>query len=295
MAASIPMLACLATLLISAALSGAVVTLTPNADTGLRDAAPDSNSGIASDYIVGRLGVGEVHRALLRFDLSLLPTNAIIQQVQLGLADVSRQGAQAPAIFGLHRVLRPWAEGTNFGFGIASGEVSWRSARHGLEAWEEGGASGASDSRPEPSAVTGSGGSALDFTSTPGLVADVQQWLVNPGSNHGWLLYNDAESTPRSARRLASREHSSSPPRLIVHYVLPVKSTLESAALLANGSVRLTGAGTPGTTLNVEYSPDLKQWERVGDATADSTGRVVFTHDVAAGNTQDWRFYRLAE
>jgi hypothetical protein len=192
-------------------------------------------------------------------------------------------------------VLRPWTEGTNFGVGIAAGEVSWRSARHGLEAWEEGGGTGPSDSIREPSAVAGSGGSVLNFASTPGLVADVQHWLLNPGANHGWLLYNDAESTPRSARRLASREHSSSPPRLTVHYVVPVATALKSAELLANGNVRLLGSGNPGTVLAVEYSPDLKQWGRAGHATADSAGRVVFIHDAPAENGWDWRFYRLAD
>ena len=278
-----------------APVSGAVVILTPDADAGLRNGNPDINSGISSDYIVGALAVGEVHRAVLRFDLKSIPTNAVIQHVQLTMTDVSRQGAQALATFELHRILRPWTEGTNFGFGVAGGEVSWNSARHGEQLWELGGASGASDARPEVSGSTGSGGQNLAFPSTAGLVADVQHWLLAPSLNHGWRLSNDRESTPRTARRLASREHSSSAPKLSIQYVLPAPPMLELAEVRESGAVRLSGSAAPGGIVNVEYSTDLRQWRRIGLATADSAGRVELLHDVGSENGQVRRFYRFVE
>ena len=285
----------LMTALLVAPVSGAVVILTPDADTGLRQGSPDNNSGISSDYIVGALAVGEVHRALLRFDLKSIPTNAVIQQVQLTITDVSRQGAQALATFELHRVLRPWNEGTNFGYGAAEGEVSWNSARHGQEPWELSGASGPTDARPEVSGSTGSGGQNLSFSSTTGLVADVQHWLVSPSLNYGWRLSNDRESTPRSARRLASREHSSSPPKLMIQYTLPLPPLLELPVISNSGAVRLSGSASPGLTVKVDYSTDLRQWRSIGQATADSAGRVEFLHDVPSENGEAWRFYRIAE
>jgi hypothetical protein len=275
--------------------SSAVVILTPDADAGLRNGNPDINSGISSDYIVGALAVGEVHRALLRFDLRSLPTNAVIQHAQVTITDVSRQGAQVLATFELHRVLRPWTEGTNFGFGVAGGEVSWNSARHGQQLWELGGASGASDARPEVSGSTGSGGQNLTFSSTAGLVADVQHWLRAPSLNYGWRLSNDHESAPRSARRLASREHSSSPPKLSIHYVLPAPPMLELAEMRDSGAVRLSGSGAPGLKVNVEYSTDLRRWRSIGQAMADSAGRVEFFHDVASENGEVRRFYRFVD
>jgi len=285
----------LMTALLAAPVSGAIVILTPDADTGLRDGNPDINSGISSDYIVGALAVGEVHRALLRFDLKSIPTNAVIQHVQLTITDVSRQGAQALATFELRRVLRPWNEGTNFGFGVAEGEVSWNAARHGQQLWELGGASGPSDARPEVSGSTGSGGQNLSFSSTPGLVADVQHWLNSPSLNYGWRLSNDRESTPRSARRLASREHSSSPPKLSIEYVIPTPLLLELPEIRNDGAVRLSGSAAPGLTVKLDYSTDLQQWRSVGQATADPAGRVEFLHDVPSENGEDQRFYRFVE
>jgi hypothetical protein len=275
--------------------SGAVIVLTPDADAGLREGSPDINAGIASDYIVGHIALGETFRALLRFNLEAIPTNAVIQLAQLSVTDVSRQGAQAPASFGLHRVLRPWTEGTNFGFGIQPGEVSWNSARHGQTAWESPGASGPSDAVATTSGAAGSGGVSLNFVSTPGLVADLQHWLVQPQSNFGWLLYTDQENTPRSARRLAAREHPVSPPRLTVHYVVPTPPVLELAEMQSGGAVRVRGSGTPGTVVKVEYSTDLKVWTAVGTPVVDPTGRVELLHDVVAGNGQVRRFYRFAE
>jgi len=285
----------LSTVLLMAPASGAVVILTPDADAGRRNGNPDINSGISSDYIVGALAVGEVHRALLRFDLKSIPTNAVIQHAQLVIADVSRQGAQALATFELHRVLRPWTEGTNFGFGVAGGEVSWNSARHDQQLWELGGASGASDARPEVSGSTGSGGQNLTFLSTAGLVADLQHWLLAPSLNYGWRLSNDRESTPRSARRLASREHSSSPPRLSIQYVLPAPPILELVEPRDGGAVRLSGSAAPGLMVKAEYSTDLRQWRSIGQAMADSAGRVELLHDVASENGQVRRFYRFVE
>ncbi len=281
--------------LLTAPVTGAVVVLTPDADAGLRNGNPDINSGIASDYIVGALAVGEVHRALLRFDLKSIPTNAVIQHAQLIITDVSRQGAQALATFELRRVLRPWTEGTNFGFGVAAGEVSWNSARHGQQLWELAGASGASDAIPEISGSTGSGGQNLTFLSTAGLVADVQHWVLAPSLNYGWRLSNDRESTPRSARRLASREHSSSPPKLSIQYVLPTPPILELAESRDGGAVRLSGSAAPGQMVKVEYSTDLREWRSIGQALADSAGRLELLHDVASENGQVRRFYRFVE
>ena len=50
---------------------------------------------------------------------------------------------------------------------------------------------------------------------------DVQNWLNSPASNFGWLVKMNDEVTPLTARRLTSRESSSSKPSLDVTYLLP--------------------------------------------------------------------------
>ena len=42
--------------------------------------------------------------------------------------------------------------------------------------------------------------------STPGMVADVQGWLDQPGANFGWILIGD-ETGPQTVKNFASREH----------------------------------------------------------------------------------------
>jgi len=52
-------------------------------------------------------------------------------------------------------------------------------------------------------------------------VADVQLWLLNPAANVGWLLISEPESTPFSARRIGSREHTNNTPVLNIEYTVP--------------------------------------------------------------------------
>jgi glucose/arabinose dehydrogenase len=59
------------------------------------------------------------------------------------------------------------------------------------------------------------------FTSTDGLIADVQHWVRNPADNFGWVLRGD-EDREQNARRLASRESTGFPgPSLTVEYFIP--------------------------------------------------------------------------
>jgi hypothetical protein len=40
----------------------------------------------------------------------------------------------------------------------------------------------------------------------PAMTADVQGWISNSGSNHGWLLVGDEDTAP-TVKRLGSRLH----------------------------------------------------------------------------------------
>ena len=44
------------------------------------------------------------------------------------------------------------------------------------------------------------------FGPNTNLVADVQQWLLNPATNFGWALISESENTLFTARRFGSRE-----------------------------------------------------------------------------------------
>ena len=52
-----------------------------------------------------------------------------------------------------------------------------------------------------------------------GMIADIQDMLDNPSSNHGWI-FKTAESLPQTARRISSSEDPN-PPTLNITYLLP--------------------------------------------------------------------------
>ena len=81
------------------------VILTPSMDTSIYSGGtkPQGNSTILS----GRRGNGVIDRALLRFDFSAIPTNAVVQSAQLELTVVRAPGFD-PVYFQLHRLLTTW-------------------------------------------------------------------------------------------------------------------------------------------------------------------------------------------
>jgi hypothetical protein len=61
------------------------------------------------------------------------------------------------------------------------------------------------------------------------LLADINEWIRNPATNHGWFLISDAEGTVATARHFGSSE-SASPPELLIRYSFPaVAPTISNA------------------------------------------------------------------
>jgi hypothetical protein len=59
------------------------------------------------------------------------------------------------------------------------------------------------------------------FTSSSGLVTDLQAWVNNPSSNFGWLMMSENETSPYTARRIGSRDDSPRAAVLRVDYSVP--------------------------------------------------------------------------
>ncbi len=209
---TIPLAALLLLTLCLTAARAATVMLTSVADSELREFSPDSNFGFSTSMVSGELGLlahNEIRRAVLRFDLSgQIPSNAVINSVTLNVVVVKLPLSPANSNFDLRRLLAPWDEGT----------VTWNSRSSGVP-WQVPGATGTADSVATASStvfVTGFG--TYTFPSTTPLVADVQNWANNPGTNFGWLLVSEAESTPFTARHFGTREDPINAPTLIVNY-----------------------------------------------------------------------------
>jgi hypothetical protein len=222
-----------------ASVSAAHLEFLPVADTTLTEAAPDNNLGGQPFFNSGLTGPNAGltrNRALVRFDIaSQLPAGAVVQSAELILEVVGEPlDLQTPSEFRLHRLLRPWGEGTQttesspgLGLPALEGEATWNH-RFALttNTWAAPGAMAGMDYLETISAssfVYGIADSPYAFGPTPGLAADVQDWLDHPETNFGWILITASEATLKTARRFGAREDPLNSPRLLLHYSLPIR------------------------------------------------------------------------
>jgi glucose/arabinose dehydrogenase len=209
------------------------VVLTPVMDTTLyEDDEGDLGNGAGEYLFFGRvgstqLGAEKLRRALVKFDLSTIPAEAIIESVSVAF-EINQVPMVDPAggLASLHRVTSSWGEGTSDangnegqGAAIAAGDAGWLHRFYPSSQWTTPGG----DYELTPSSQAGYGlvMEELLFESSVPLRADVQTWVANPASNHGWILLGN-ETPAYSARRVFARESvGSAVPLLTVDYYIP--------------------------------------------------------------------------
>jgi hypothetical protein len=185
--------------------------------------------GAAYNVYAGRIGDNggaTIRRGLMRFNFSAIPAGSTITSVTLRLyMSQTQSGSQS---VGLHRCSLAWTEGTAFAFGGAGtnagiGDSTWNYQVYPTVPWPTpGGAFAATASATKAVSAVG----FYSWSSTAALVADVQSWVNNPASNHGWVLKgNEAAST--TVKRFESREAAANQPLLVVNYLPPSTVPLE--------------------------------------------------------------------
>jgi hypothetical protein len=201
-----------------------VIHLTPIADTSLLESNPDNNLGGLASVPAGTTPSGR-SRALFRFDLAVIPSNAAITAVEFSIAAVTQNSQHPASIFALNRLLRNWGEGTgslsNGGDPATTNAATWNNRLHPATPWSSPGAAFGLDYVMAFSATNFIDAlTNYTFQSTPAKVADVQLWLINPGANFGWIFMTQSEATNFTVRRFATREDATQAPTLTVHYAL---------------------------------------------------------------------------
>jgi hypothetical protein len=207
------------------------VTLIERSETGERANA------LGNSFHVGLNDDDERIRALLGFDISdLVPEGSTVTSVELTLyCDRTQVNASTVS---LHEVQQDWGVGTsdagNNGDGTSAtlDDATWLHTFYNTSFWNNPG--GDFDAAASASlSVTGCKDAPGFHTwgSTPEMVADVQGWLDDPGSDFGWAVVGD--ETQRSARRFASSENSTEEfwPTLAVTVPEPTAALLQLAAL----------------------------------------------------------------
>ena len=225
------------------------VALVPVADTTLIEEAPMNNSGGVPFVNAGTTQNFTRNRGLFRFDLrSGIPAGASVTSAEFIVEVVGKpKDGFAPSPFGLHRLLKPWGEGTQVadpghpGLGAAAGpgEATWTDRfAFTTNAWNEPGGAPGSDFVAAASAeatVYGLEDSPYTFGPTPALAADVQTWIDTPDGNFGWALVGQTEPVDFTARRFASREDASRAALLRVAFLPPPR--IEHAAVVGSNLV----------------------------------------------------------
>jgi len=224
-----PHLAALAVALASASTSAGdtgVVALWPDRDNTLVEIEDGSLSlGLSEFIFAGRVGLhgggAKLRRGLIRFDIaSSIPALATIVAVELHVTCALTN--TGPHHVELRSALQGWGEGTSNGFGGAGapatpGDATWLHTFWPDQFW----ASTGGDCAEAPSGVAEIGyPGAYVFATAPGMVSDVQSWLDEPSTNHGWLIMGD-EPFIQSVKAFASRENPivEQRPVLMVTYV----------------------------------------------------------------------------
>lgn len=205
------------------ALCGLACALPAKADTLLL--APVRDNSIYSNLTTRSNGAGSLYagrvannpylrRALIAFDLSALPLDAVIISAQLTLP-VERTSSRGPAgaeAFTIHQLQENWGEGASFGTGngaaATTNDATWSSRFYHAStpvAWTTAG--GTFAATESAIAYTDGPGDVLTFSSLTHsqMLLDLQLWQTSPSSNFGWLLKGD-ESLSASAKVFFSRE-----------------------------------------------------------------------------------------
>lgn len=160
-------------------------------------------------------------RALVFFDLSSVPSSAVIQSAQLKMTITKNGGNAAGTFMTVHHVNETWGEGTSFngtgGYGApaTTNDATWNYRFFNSSTWSVAGGN---------FNATASASVQLNDTvptwSSSGLIADVQGWVTTSTSNAGWMIRGD-ETTTLTACQFSSKEQGGSPPALTITYDAP--------------------------------------------------------------------------
>jgi Disaggregatase related repeat len=254
--AAIPMIALALVVASGAANSSAqyirTTNIFPAADATIASSSPDINYGSSTMVMIGVSSDGSsLSRALFRFDLSGIPTNASVSNVTFGLVAASQPSHLTG--YGPSVVLSNWSEAG----------VTWNSRSLSVPWSAPGGQSGA-DFLSYASAIIDFAGPGItnqivDNGGNPyyGLAHDVQAWVSDPSENFGWILAADDETTAGSVIQLESREAAAGQPVLTVGYSLPFTPAVISAPGATNGLFCFTFNTEPFHGYVVQMSDDL--------------------------------------
>lgn len=185
-----------------------------------------SGKNIFAGKTEGNLGT-EFRRALVKFAITGIPSNAVIQSVTLTLSVMKASSPSIDHNVSIYKVLKNWGEGASIGLGkgapAKTNDATWKYSFYTTQSWTNLGgdfvatSSGTTSVHYDPSVLQ------YAIWSSTAMLNDVKAWIANPATNYGWIFIGD-ESTDGSAKRFSSREETIYPkPTLTITYSIPVE------------------------------------------------------------------------
>jgi len=237
------------------------VSLSASKDATLyEDPTGSLANGSGGGLFIGITGQPKIRRTLIQFDLSAIPAGSRILAATL-TTNSTLSASSNPLDTTWHRAQADWSEGGsiapgNGGGGTAAlaGDATWVHTAFPTNNWNNLGG----DFAATPSfsmQIEASGISTSTFSQ--GMVDDLQQWLDNPASNHGWLAKGDETLGSGTSTRIESRESGGGGVQLAVTYLTPGEvGGFGVGCPVGSGTmgVSLTGPATSGTTVSLNYT-----------------------------------------
>ena len=196
--------------------AGVTLVLYPVADSHMSSASQTTSYG--GDSVLSAFDNGsEKRRAVLRFDLSAIPTRQLLQSATLRLVSTSMSSASTlPKSISAHALLENFAEGVS---GSPGSHMTWLS-RNGTHAWQPapGGTYRVAGGAMAAEENTGESPPPKTFTTggiTWNLRGLAQEWVDGVTANYGVILLSTVTDNPA----LVSREGAASQrPQLVITY-----------------------------------------------------------------------------
>ncbi len=206
--------------------AGDVAEIAASKDNTLYESATGSlSNGVGSNFFAGTTASGAIRRGLIEFDVAgAIPAGATINSATLVLS-MSRTTSGDEAV-SLYAVMQEWGEGTSNANGqegggapAGDGDATWLHAEYDVGGSSVLWANQGGDLAGSASATVSVGDVGSYSWSGSGVTADVQGWLDDAASNHGWALIGNEEVFTTS-KRFDSREHPTAAvrPRLMVDF-----------------------------------------------------------------------------
>lgn len=262
---------------------GVLVTAASKDNTLYEDANGQLSNGQGIYFFVGRTLQPALRRGLIAFDLSSIPTNAIVTGATLTMfLSNTHGGAQTVT---LSTAAQNWGEGASdagdpggAGTQAATGDATWLYTFYSTSSWTNAG--GDFSAIASASSIVSAAGVTYSWTGS-GLLGDVQGWVSNPAMNFGWVVRGN-EITAGAAQGFNSTQNATNKPQLTVVYQLPCASpTPTPSPVNISGTVRYCSnpglTAVPGATLTLTGTVS-------GSTSSDGSGNYSFLSLPSGGN-----------